>query len=146
MELNGEAVTKIVRMSDLKPKIGKRIEVWAQSVYDGDTFTGIYKNEALGAYMEYKFRLARIDAAELRKKPNTSETEEQKMDRLSKAIPAKVKLIEYISNQKVHVTVTGIDKYSRAICEVEMKLTGGSDNYSNISSLLLEQKLVAPYP
>lgn len=145
MFLNGEKVERILSQKDFKPPMGVRMEVIVQTVYDGDTFTGVYKNNTIGAFVQDKFRLARIDAAEIKKPRGVSETKQQKDDRVNKATNARDVLSRMILGSTVYVNTIKIDPYNRIICEVEAKIEGGHDNYLNISSALLDQHVVNSY-
>lgn len=143
MFLNGEKVERVLSQKDFKPEMGVRMEVIVQNVYDGDTFTGIYKNTKIGAFVQDKFRLARIDAAEIKKPRGISETKQQKEDRINKATNARETLTRMILGSTVLVNTIKIDPYNRIICEVEAKIEGGGN--LNISSALLDQHIVDPY-
>lgn len=158
MILGGKEVSDILSIKDFK-QIGG-YEVYVQTVYDGDTLHGIYFNNKVGRFITDKFRLARINAAEMKKERGKVETESEKLARLEKAIKATNMLINLIGGKEIYIECNKLDPYQRMISEIFIKLDNLSRNivadsdcivekngsrYLNISSYLLKHKIVEPY-
>lgn len=138
MEILGSAEKSNTKsLNDFKPK--GTILAKVLDVYDGDTFWMAYYNEELKMPIKDKIRLARIDAAELKKKRGTIENLEQKNQRLEKAKYAKKILNELIGGKFVDVEVLPKnDPYNRIIAEVCI-------DGQNVSDYLLDNRIVSNF-
>lgn len=157
--LGGKEIKNILTTKDLK-QTGQYL-VRPEKIYDGDTFHGIYYHTELGRFMMDKFRIARINAAEIKKPAKITETMEQKLDRQQKALNAKQHLIQLIAGKEVLVDCTGVDLYQRLLAEIlvpvdaiSMKIDRDSKTYIvdkdgikylNLSNYLLENGIVEKY-
>lgn len=152
-----EVVGKILNKADLMPK--GIIDCRVNDIYDGDTFTIIYYTPEIGRFMKEKVRMARIDAAEIRKPPKIVENSEQKLSRVEKALHAKNELTEIIGSKEVKVDIIGTEKYGRCLAEVYIRFDlvptrARKDIYAkivddvkylNVSSYLLGENIVELY-
>lgn len=158
MILGGREVKDILTIKDFKQLGGYEAQV--QKVYDGDTIICIYYNEKVGRFLVDKFRLARIDAAELKKKKNTVETEQQKYARLEMAIKAREVLVNLVAGKPIYVEAKSLCPYQRMISEVYVGLDSlpkgltldpdcicekNGTKYLNVSSYLLKNGIVQVY-
>ena len=137
--LGGKEVTNVLDLKTLKPKKGDTFPVVVGEVYDGDTFYAIYENKQIGRFIIDRFRVARIDAPEMKKKRGEAETPEQALNRKELALNAKHELMRLIGGKpNVMLSVTGQCPYGRPICEVVV-------DGINVSDYLLEKGIVDTY-
>jgi endonuclease YncB( thermonuclease family) len=159
MILGGKEITDILSIKDFKQFGG--YDALVQTVYDGDTIHAIYFNNKINRFVTDKFRLARINAAELKKPRGISETEQQKYDRLNLAISARDTLIKLIAGKEVYVEGSSLCPYQRIIAEImirvdllpkdftydpECVVIKNDRKYLNISTYLLKNGIVLPWP
>lgn len=158
MIIGGKEVTgKVLSKADLSPK--GLVDAYVTDVYDGDTFTMTYYSPDIARFMKDKVRIARINAAEIKKPPKIVETNEQKLDRVGKALRAKNELTEIIGSKEVKLDVTGVEKWGRCLAEVYIKYDVahpktkkeeysemlGDTKYVKISSYLIGENIVEHY-
>lgn len=159
MILGGKEVKDVLTVKDFKQLGGYEAQV--QAVYDGDTITCIYYNEKIGRFVVDKFRLARINAAEIRKERGKVETEQEKLARLELALKAKSALVYLVAGKPILVEASSLDPYQRMISEVYVSIESVPRNitidpacicekngsrYLNVSTYLLKNEIVKPYP
>lgn len=145
MFLDKKKVENVLYQRDLKPKIGDKIRIVPQKVYDGETFDGIYYNHTIGRFISDSFKLARVSAADMSPPWNTPETPEELFERMSKAISARDGLIGMILKPGVDVFATPVkvDFNKKIISEIETSVPSDPEHYLNISTMLLEKEIVS---
>lgn len=159
MILGGREIKDVMTIKDFKQLGGYEAQV--QKVYDGDTITCIYYNEKIGRFLVDNFRLARINAAEIRKERGKIETEKEKLARLELALRAKNELTYLVSGKPILVEASCLDPYQRMISEVYVNIDSlprgivvdqecvcekNGSRYLNVSTYLLKNGIVDPYP
>lgn len=144
MFLDKKKVENVLYPRDLKPKIGDKIRIIPQKIYDGETFDGIYYNHTIGRFISDSFKLARIDAADMSPPWGTPEAPEEAFERMSKAISARDNLIGMILKPGVDVFATPVkvDFNKTIISEIEIRTPEEAENYLNVSTVLLDKKIV----
>ena len=91
--------------------IGKTIDV-----YDGDTFT--VRVFFYGKLTNFRIRLDRFDAYELRPKKKNFENEEKRQEHIKLGVLAKTALTEKILGKIVRLECNGFDVFGRVLADV----------------------------